>query len=319
MKLNLALATVLTLIPTFLYAQYDSKYLAGAVPEVNGKVVFTKTIEFPDRTQQQAYDIVLAVAEQFCKTSKDSRLVYSDAQAGDVAIAVKEFLVFQDRALSVDKALMTCSVVLHCQAQKITATMSNIRYQYYVADEVEPIKYTAENIITDKKALSNNKLTKSTAKFRNATIDFANNIFSQIYKQSAAGGSSSNYIATAIVASPTVVQSDFVKMELDKIPQTILKMLPESEMAVTPQSNSKQSEAKAQWKGFGYMAGKNTTSISIDPESKVYKSIGNNEDYSILFSKDSGVWFIIKCRKQGESFDGKQKVIIGEILSIEVK
>ena len=40
-------------------ANSEAKYLAGAVPEVNGKVVFQKEIAAPGKTKAQIYDILL--------------------------------------------------------------------------------------------------------------------------------------------------------------------------------------------------------------------------------------------------------------------
>ena len=37
----------------------DAKYLAGAVPEVNGEVVWTLDLQVPGKNAQQIYDIVL--------------------------------------------------------------------------------------------------------------------------------------------------------------------------------------------------------------------------------------------------------------------
>ena len=45
-------------LPTMLQAQDrdDSKYLAGAVPEVDGKVVFTKEFSIPGMSQDEIYE-----------------------------------------------------------------------------------------------------------------------------------------------------------------------------------------------------------------------------------------------------------------------
>ena len=43
-------------IPTLLWAQDDSKYLAGAVPVENGKVVFAKEINAPSFSKDEVYD-----------------------------------------------------------------------------------------------------------------------------------------------------------------------------------------------------------------------------------------------------------------------
>ena len=43
-------------IPALLWAQEDSKYLAGAVPVENGKVVFAKEINAPSFSKDEVYD-----------------------------------------------------------------------------------------------------------------------------------------------------------------------------------------------------------------------------------------------------------------------
>ena len=48
----------LLFIPSLLMAQEDQKYLAGAIPEEGGKVVFTKEINMPLLSKGQIYDIM---------------------------------------------------------------------------------------------------------------------------------------------------------------------------------------------------------------------------------------------------------------------
>ena len=47
----------------------DVKYLKGAVPEVNGQVVFSSSIEAPGKTAGQVYDILLQYMERLTKTT----------------------------------------------------------------------------------------------------------------------------------------------------------------------------------------------------------------------------------------------------------
>ena len=59
------LLSLLICFPIFLWAQEDnSKYLAGAVPVVNGKVIFTEHIQAPGLSKQQVYDVLLKWAEK---------------------------------------------------------------------------------------------------------------------------------------------------------------------------------------------------------------------------------------------------------------
>ena len=48
----------------------DAKYLKGAVPEVNGKVVFTKHINAPGKSAAQIYDILHQYLQKMVKEKK---------------------------------------------------------------------------------------------------------------------------------------------------------------------------------------------------------------------------------------------------------
>ena len=43
------------LIPVTLFAQVDKKYLAGAVPVVDDRVVFTEELNLPERSQNDIF------------------------------------------------------------------------------------------------------------------------------------------------------------------------------------------------------------------------------------------------------------------------
>ena len=45
----------------------DPKYLKGAVPEVNGQVVFSKHINVPGKTASQIYDIMLQYMQRLSR------------------------------------------------------------------------------------------------------------------------------------------------------------------------------------------------------------------------------------------------------------
>ena len=92
-------------------------------------------------------------------------------------------------------------------------------------------------------------------------------------------------------------------------------------MEVTPAEKENLVEHYATWKEMGKMFGKNIASISISPESEVYKAIRDNDIYTISFKKkdDPETWFMIQCIKQGESSEGAQKIVIGEILNVWIR
>lgn len=335
----------LLFIPSLLVAQEDQKYLAGAVPEDGGKVVFIKEINAPSLSKDQIYDIMYMWAEKFF-SEEGRRLVYSDKEKGDIAAVGEEYLVFQSTALSLDRSMMDYRVTVECENNAAKIKLTGIRYEYNVSYQREPEKYTAEEWITDKYALNKkkNKLNRGNGKFRRKTIDFADNMFEsasaafgiqpaalttpayaaapaqQQQQQPVQAAAPAQQIAKAPVNNTDVCQG-LSAFEPDKIPSTLLDMLPASKMQVTPGDNETLVERYATWKELGKMFGKNIASISISPESEVYKAIKDNDIYTISFSKkdDTETWFMIQCIKQGESSEGAQKIIIGEILNVWIR
>lgn len=334
----------LLFIPSLLMAQEDQKYLAGAVTEDNGKVVFTKEISLPSLSKDQIYDIMYSWTQKYF-SEEGRRLVYSDKDKGDIAAVGEEYLVFQSTALSLDRTLMNYRVTIECENNAANINLSAIRYEYNVSYQREPEKYTAEEWITDKYALNKkkDKLNRGNGKFRRKTIDFADEMFKSAdaafgiqpagvvipaytltpaqQQQAAPATTPAQHIVQAPVSSNTDVCQGLTAFEADKVPSTLLNMLSESKMLVFPLEDDTKIERYARWKEIGKMFGKNIASISISPESEVYKVIKESDIYSISFTKkdDPEVWFLIQCSKQGESSDGQQKIIIGEILNIWIR
>lgn len=329
-------------IPSLLIAQEDQKYLAGAVTEDDGKVVFSKEISMPSLSKDQIYDIMYSWAQKYF--SEDGRrLVYSDKDKGDIAAVGEEYLVFQSTALSLDRSFINYRVTIECENNTAKIKMTGIRYEYNVSYQREPEKYTAEEWITDKFALNKkkDKLNRGNGKFRRKTIDLADEMFKSA--DAAFGIQPAGVITPAYAAAPvqqqtvpaTVPAQQITKapvnnievcqglsaFEPDKIPSTLLNMLPESKMQVTPGDNESLVEHYATWKEMGKMFGKNIASISISPDSEVYKAIKDNDFYTISFTKqdEPETWFMIQCVKQGESTEGTQKIIIGEIINVWIR
>lgn len=334
----------LLFIPSLLIAQGDQKYLAGAVAEDGGKVVFTKEISIPSLSKDQIYDIMYSWAQKYF--SEDGRrLVYSDKEKGDIAAVGEEYLVFQRTALSLDRTLMNYRVTIECENNAATIKLSGIRYEYNVSYQRDPEKYTAEEWITDKFALNKkkDKLNRGNGKFRRKTIDFADDMFKSAdaafgiqpagvvtpayavvpaqQQQVVPATVPAQQIAKAPVSNNTEVCQGLTAFEPDKVPSTLLNMLPGSKMQVTPGESENMVEHYATWKEMGKMFGKNIASISISPDSEVYKAIKDNDFYTISFTKenDPETWFMIQCIKQGESSEGAQKIIIGEIINVWIR
>ena len=73
----------------------DEKYLKGAVPEVDGKVVFSTSINAPGKTAAQIYDILLQYMERMTKTTNQiqSKIITADADKHEITGAYQEWLL----------------------------------------------------------------------------------------------------------------------------------------------------------------------------------------------------------------------------------
>lgn len=91
-NLNIMMKNLLLIfcfLPMLVIAQEEdqSKYMVGAVPEVNGKVVFSKEISTPNLSKNQIFDAILAWANTRFKTDKGNwgMVAYSNKEEGQIA------------------------------------------------------------------------------------------------------------------------------------------------------------------------------------------------------------------------------------------
>ena len=88
---------ILLCLPTLLFAQNeDQKYLEGAVPVVDGRVIFTKEFATPTLSQDQIYESVLNWAQNRFKMNDEfkGRVLYSNKEKGEIACLGNEYMVF---------------------------------------------------------------------------------------------------------------------------------------------------------------------------------------------------------------------------------
>ncbi|MBQ8502183.1 MAG: DUF4468 domain-containing protein [Bacteroides sp.] len=170
---HILFAFVCLCIPNLLLADdnEDSRYLAGAVPEVDGKVVFTKEFSVPGMSQEAIYDRLkewLNVRLQ--KNENNSRVVLADKAKGQIVAMGDEWIIFSSTALSLDRTRITYQATVTCQPEKCVLQIGKIRYIYREGQE----RYSAEEWITDKYALNKakTKLVRGLAKWRRKTVDF---------------------------------------------------------------------------------------------------------------------------------------------------
>ena len=159
----------------------DAKYLKGAVPEVDGKVVFSKTINAPGKSADQVYDIVKGYLEKMTgeENQVSSRIVIDDKEKHELGATFNEWLVFKSTPIMLDKTRMLYVIKACCYDGKADIQMTNIRYVY---DENREAKnYTAEEWITDKEALNKKgtRVLPVSGKFRRKTIDRKDFLFNK--------------------------------------------------------------------------------------------------------------------------------------------
>ncbi len=157
----------------------DTKYLAGAVPEVDGKVTFSHTFDVSKMgTADSLHHYLLRWIGMYYNHENvlKRQNIVTDSLNHRIEVGIVEYLVFKSNALVLDRSQIIYSLKLSQKGNKLSVQMSQI--SYYYEEERSPEKYTAEEWITDSQSL-NKKGTKilfGRKKFRIQTIDKFNDI-----------------------------------------------------------------------------------------------------------------------------------------------
>lgn len=171
-----------------------SAYMAGAVPEVDGKVVFTKSIAFAGKTKEQVFANLAQWAnlrymsetehgvwndKDYYKNLENANVKVADVSSGLIVCLADEEQVFSNRLLSKDFCRMNYKLELKIEDSFVEATVKGISYVYSLSETPERI--AAEDWITDKEAISKKgKLLRVSGKFRVKTIDVTDQLFAEI-------------------------------------------------------------------------------------------------------------------------------------------
>ncbi|EJX10385.1 hypothetical protein, secreted [gut metagenome] len=184
-KLTILFLALLLALPMAMKAETakekrdDSRYLAGAVPEVDGKVVFSKEFQIPGMSREEIYNTLMQWMTERLKENENpnSRVVYTNKNQGTIAGIGEEWIVFSSSALSLDRTLINYQLTVTAKTGSCLVELEKIRFTYR-----ETEKYKAEEWITDKYALnkSKTKLIHGLAKWRRNTVDFADDTFMDV-------------------------------------------------------------------------------------------------------------------------------------------
>jgi len=302
------LSILLLLLPFSLFGQDDNKYLQGAVTEVNGKVVFSKEINVPGLSSDALYDLLHEWAAARFADAKN-RIVFADREKGDIAVLGEEYLVFSSGALSLDRSMMSYRLTIHSEDGLCRLSTTGIRYEYNVSYQREPERYTAEEWITDKHALSKGKLNRMSGKFRKGTIDYMDALFQDVVtflmsKTSAIQQTQpvqtvtpvtpvpqatppAQVVASSLVpvvaASPAASLDGYRQIAPDRIPGNIVKMLSEDWMLITAGDDAEFNMMTASWGGLGVAFGKPVATCYINPSRYTHQLMEKGDTYTFTF------------------------------------
>ncbi|MCI6619657.1 MAG: DUF4468 domain-containing protein [Prevotella sp.] len=162
----------------------EAKYLSGAIPEVDGKVVFTLDLDVPGKNAQEIYDMAYAYLDDLSQGPEqfdESAVVLLNQNDHIIAARYKEWLTFSNNFISLDRTVFSYTVIAQCSDQHLHLTMERMNYNYEEGRSTG-FKTSAEEWITDKYGLNKkqDKLSKLSGKFRRKTIDRKDELFNGI-------------------------------------------------------------------------------------------------------------------------------------------
>lgn len=166
----------------------DKKYAEGAVPEVDGKVEWTETIECPGMTAEEIYSKALDAITELTQSKEQistekSRISAVNRKDHIIAAHLEEHLVFSVSTFSKDQTDLRYSLIANCFDGKVELKLCRISYAYEMHRDNGSI-YKAEEWITDSAALNKNKTNvyRLNGKFRIKTIDRKDELFEMFRK-----------------------------------------------------------------------------------------------------------------------------------------
>lgn len=171
-----------------------SAYMQGAVPEMDGKVVFSTTIDAPGKSKAELFKAISSWASlrympnsengywsnrDYYRNLEYAAVKEADALTGRIVCFGNEEQVFSNKFLSKDYTRMDYNLTIDVADGKVSVKMENIVYTYVLKDDPERIP--AEDWITDREAISKKgKLIRSSGKFRIKTVDLKDELFEEI-------------------------------------------------------------------------------------------------------------------------------------------
>lgn len=290
-------------------AQVDTKYLTGAVPEIDGKVQFTRTINTGDKyTEDKLFEAVNQWAENnYDKNDKKdqtstNRLLLSNPAEKNIACAGQKNLVFKKNTFVLDQAILSYQLILGIENTNCIATVRYMKYTYPDFKSPEP----AEKLITDKVALDDDKdkLNRYYDKFRIYTIDSVNSIFDSLekYINGVTIAPAAVVSTTPAIPTPAIIEGNmpgYKKVDSNKIPASMSN----KEVLLLTGTVQNPGMLFAKWNGTSTLMDKVQAIVDVDTKDKM----DNSDTYTILFFTEIYDNELNSLREAGGNAAGKIK------------
>ena len=317
------LSILLACLPIIMTAQSEGQYLEGAVPVVDGKVIFSTEMSIESMSKEQIYTTLLDWSNQRFQPDEkfNDRVLFQDKEKGKIVVNGEEYIVFSTSALALDRTRIYYHLYITCEEGKCKLEFSRIRY-WYDENRDGGEKYVAEEWITDKWALnkSKTKLAPMSGKFRRRTIDLKDNLFNEI--RSTLGN---QMVAHGLQSKPTTPQAVTNQPAPVVQPMQVIQPIQSAHptthdtetliaqavrMTITAGNDEQFEISKECWGGFGELFGKKVAFCLIDTQ----KTMGNmlmiqSDTYKISFysANNNQPSVVVSCKKlMSQTINGEE-------------
>ncbi len=299
------LLILVVLAPCILSAQEDknSRYLGGAVPEVNGKVIFQRQISTDQKISDNLFfTLVSRWAEEKFSTLENSGnvLKLSNPVSKQLIKEAVTPLVHRDNAFVFDVVQMHYQIYLQVEDSVCNIALSNITLHYPSWTKPQ----TAEELISDKAALNKRKTSMHGyhAKFRKLVVDSVDQVFTSldiflngkktIEAQGVIKGlisednqterpiisTKSEDVSVPIINAQSEIEG-FGELASSKLPADLIS----NRMLIVSGTGNKISVMPASWGGQGEMLSKTVMYNMQNPKYFSKKDVRDGDKYIIMF------------------------------------
>ncbi len=328
------LTLLILIVPILSFAQTDSKYMAGAVPEVDGKVVFTRELAFSNLSKEQIYTALLDWGNKMSENG-NSTVAFTDIEKGLIAIQAKDIIRVKI-GLFPTNVNMHYLLTIKCEESKCILTVSRIKYTNNPSSQNPTDILLAEEYITDKYALNKakTKIHHGLGDYRMKTIDVVDNLAAEAQKAVDGYYAQQPSTTAPVQQQPvqvqkaeqpaTIVVGEANKAEMkditaNEIPADVIKAVSENGLYITAVDGRPLSKAIWGKGGLDITSSKSAAVFSVTENTdNILYLLEKAETYTLAFvakNADNVASLVIECRKS-QQFD---KLFVGEIVEVKTR